>query len=720
MNSIVNLSRRDFLKAGAFAGGGFVLGVYLPGLARAAEAAPANAPLVLNAFVRIGQDDIVTVIVNHSELGQGPYTSVPMMVAEELDADWSKVRYEPAPVAPEYNHSVYGIQMTGGSTSTWTEWERVRKAGAAARHMLVATAADGWKVEPANCRTENGSVISPTGQRASYGSLVEKASKLDPPQNVPLKDPKDFKIVGKPTKRLDTPDKTNGKAIFGLDVNVPGMLVAVVARAPVFGGKLKSFNADKAKAVPGVRHVVEIERGVAVVADGFWPAKLGREALEISWDEGALATLDSNKQREGYAELARKPGAVAKKEGDAANALGGAAKKFESVYDLPYLAHATMEPLNCVADVRADSAEVWTGTQFQTPDRDAIVKDTGLKPEQVKLHTMLCGGGFGRRAVPDSHFVVEAVQISKAIKTPVKVIWTREDDTRGGFYRPRAYHSVSAGLDADGKPVAWQQRIVCQSFMVGTPFESKMIKEGVDDTAVEGAKDIPYDIPNLLVDWQMAPGGVPCLWWRSVGHSHTAFVVETFIDELAHAAGKDAFEFRRDLLGKHPRHKRVLEFVAEKAGWGKPLAEGRGRGIAMHESFGSFVAHVVEASVSKEGKVKVHRVVAAVDCGPVVNPDTIHAQLEGGAVFALTAALYGEITFEKGRVKQRNFHDYPMLRMNEMPEVEAHIVPSTEKMGGVGEPGVPPVAPALANAIFAATGKRIRRLPIQTEELRRV
>ncbi|MCI0743906.1 MAG: molybdopterin-dependent oxidoreductase, partial [Verrucomicrobia subdivision 3 bacterium] len=556
MNAIVNCSRRSFLKSSALAGGGLILGVHLSGLARRVQAAarPTSA-LALNAFVRIGADETVTVVVNHSELGQGPYTSIPMVVAEELDADWSKVRYEPAPVDPAYNHTVFGMQMTGGSTSTWTEWERVRKAGAAARQMLIAAAADTWKVEPANCRTENGHVVSGTGERASYGSLVEKASRLEPPQNVPLKNPKDFKFVGQPTKRLDAPDKTNGKAVFGIDVNVPGMLVAVVARPPVFGAKLKSFNADKAKAIPGVRHVVQIERGIAVVAEGFWPAKRAREALEISWDEGPLARLDSRTQREQYAELARKPGAVAKKEGDAANALGNAARKFEAIYDLPYLAHATMEPMNCVADVRADSCEIWTGTQFQTVDRDAAVKATRLKPEQVKLHTMLCGGGFGRRAVPDSHFVVEAVQISKAIQQPVKVIWTREDDMRGGWYRPRAYHSIRDGLDAGGKPVAWQHRIVSQSIIAGTPFAEHVMKGGVDDTAVEGAKSLPYDIPNLLVDWLPAPAGVPVLWWRSVGHSHNAFVVETFIDELARAAGKDPFEFRRALLEKHPRHK---------------------------------------------------------------------------------------------------------------------------------------------------------------------
>lgn len=721
MNEILNLSRRDFLKTGALAGGGLVLGLYLPPFGNPTQAAQqSTSTFAPNAFVRIGTDDSVTVIVNHSEMGQGIYTALPMIVAEELDADWSKVRVEPAPVDAVYNHTEFGIQMTGGSTSTWTEWERLRKAGATARAMLIAAAAETWKVDAASCKTENGHIIHSASRRElSYGGLAEKASSMTPPQNVALKDPKDFKIIGKPTKRLDTPEKTNGKGVFGLDVKVPGMLVAVVARPPVFGGKVKSFDGGKAKAIPGVRHVMQIDRGIAVVADGYWPAKLGREALEIVWDDGPLAGLDSQTQREQYAELAKRPGAVAKKEGDAATALGGAAKKLQAVYELPYLAHAMMEPLNCVADVRPDRCEVWTGTQFQTGDRDAAAKVTGLKPEQIKVHTTLLGGGFGRRAVPDNHFVKEAVQISKGLKTAVKVIWSREDDIRGGYYRPRAYHSLSAGLDAAGNPIVWQHRIVCQSFMVGTPFEDVMVKNGVDETAVEGASDLPYDIPNLLVDWQNAPGGVPTLWWRSVGHSHTAFVVESFLDELAHAAGKDPYEFRRALLGKHPRHKRALELAAEKAGWGKPLPEGRGRGLAVHESFGSFVAQVAEVSVSKEGKVRIHRVVCAIDCGPVVNPDTISAQMEGGIVFGLTAALYGEITFEKGRVKQRNFHDYPMLRMNETPEVETHIVPSTEKMGGVGETAVPPIAPAVANAIFAATGERIRRLPIRAEDLKK-
>ena len=714
MSTIVNCSRRNFLKASLLAGGGLIVGVHIPGLNGSAKAAQQGiSTFVPNAFLRIAKDGSVTVIGNHSEMGQGAYTSGAMTIAEELDADWTKIRVEPAPVDPAYNHPIYGVQITGGSTSTWSEWDRLRKAGAAARQMLLAAAAQTWNVDPSTCRTGNGQVIHTNSQRRlSYGELVEKAATLTPPQNVTLKDPKDFKIIGKAIKRLDTPDKTNGKAVFGLDVNVPGMLVAVVARPPVFGGQLKNFNADKAKAVPGVRYVVEIERGVAVVADGFWPAKLGREALEIVWDEGPRASLDSRTQREEYAGLAKKTGVVAKNEGEAVSALSKASKKLEAIYDLPYLAHATMEPMNCVADVRADSCEIWVGTQFQSGDRDAAARDTGLKPEQVKLHTTLLGGGFGRRSPLDSHVVREAVQISKTVKVPVKVVWTREDDMRGGYYRPRAYHTVSAGLDGNGKPVAWQQRIVCQSIFVGTPFEPAVVKNGVEETAVEGAADLPYDIPNLLVEWHQAPDGVPVFILRSVGHSHTAFVVETFVDELAHAAGKDPFEFRNALLGKHPRHKRVLEFVAEKAGWGKAMSNGRGRGLAVHESFGSYVAQVAEVSMSKDRGLRVHRVVCAVDCGPVVNPDIVRAQMEGGIVFGLTAALYGEITFEKGRVRQGNFHDYPMLRMHEMPQIEVHIVPSEDKMGGAGEVGVPPVAPAVANAVFALTSKRIRRLPI--------
>ncbi|HEX4588959.1 MAG TPA: molybdopterin cofactor-binding domain-containing protein, partial [Gemmataceae bacterium] len=544
MSDVLNVSRRDFLRTGLLAGGGLVLGLHLPSLSKGQAAGKNDGPFALNAFVRIGSDDSVSVVVNHSEMGQGIYTSMPMVVAEELDADWAKVHFEAAPVAAVYNHPVYGAQLTGGSSSTWVEWERVRKAGAAARAMLIRAAAAEWKVEPATCGTEPGHVVhAASGRRVSYGKVAEKAADLKPPENVPLKNPKDFRLVGKPTRRLDTPDKVNGKAVFGIDVQLPVLLVALVARPPVFGGKVKTFNPDKAKAVPGVRHVVQIPRGIAVVADGFWNAKKGREALEVVWDDGPLAGLDSLKQLDEYAELAKKPGVTARKDGDTAEALKTAAKTFEAVYDLPYLAHATMEPINCVADVRADRCEVWVGTQMQTADRAAAAEESGLKPEQVTLHTTLLGGGFGRRAAIDNHFVREAVQISKAVRAPVKVVWTREDDMRGGYYRPRAYHSVRAGLDGAGAPVAWEHHVVCQSFILGTPYAA-MIKDGLDELAVEGAKDIPYAIPNIRVDWHQAPNGVPTFQWRSVGHSHTAFVVETLIDELAHAAGKDPFEFR--------------------------------------------------------------------------------------------------------------------------------------------------------------------------------
>lgn len=713
MSAIPEVNRRDFLKATSAAAAGLVIGFSLPSKLFAADN---QHGAMLNAFVRISPDDSVTVIINKSEMGQGIDTSLPMILAEELDADWSKIGFENAPVAQVYYHTVYGVQMTGGSSSTNSSFDQLRKAGATARAMLIAAAADTWKVDPASCHTENGFVVHGT-QRLSYGKLAEKAGQLKPPAEVKLKDPKDFRLIGKATRRLDTPAKTNGSAVFGIDVTVPGMLVAVVARPPVFGAKVKSFNGDKARSVRGVRQVIELDSGIAVVADGFWPAKKGREALQITWDEGPMANFNSDSLRKQYSELADQPGLPARKQGDAAAALKSATIKLDAVYEFPYLAHAPMEPLNCVADVRADHCSVWTGTQFQSPDRDAAAQVAGLKPEQVEIHTTFLGGGFGRRAVPGSHFVREAVQISKKANAPVKVIWTREDDMAGGYYRPAYYHKVSGGLDVNGKPVAWQQRMIGQSILSGTPF-SMLVKDGVDQTVVEGAADMIYEIPAISVEVQSPKSDVPVLWFRSVGHSHNAFVVECFMDELAHAAKKDPYEFRRALLTSDPRRIAVLEEVAKRSNWGSPMPAGKGRGIASHHSFGTYVAHVAEVAVAKDGSIKVERMVIAVDCGQIINPDTIKAQFEGAASFALSAALYGAITFKNGRVQQGNFDDYQLVRLNEAPAIEVYIVEGKGPQGGVGEPGVPTVAPAVCNAVFAATGKRIRRLPVRTEDLK--
>ncbi|MGA8268542.1 MAG: xanthine dehydrogenase family protein molybdopterin-binding subunit, partial [Candidatus Acidiferrales bacterium] len=630
----------------------------------------------------------------------------------------ARISVEAAPVDKVYNHPIFGIQMTGGSTTSPSEWEHYRKMGALARTMLVQAASQKWSVDAASCHVEKGVVIHGTsGRRATYGSLASAAAELPAPADVPLKPASEFTQIGKSTRRLDTPSKTNGSAQFGLDVILPGMLTAVVARPPVFGGKALKIDSTETLKIPGVKAVEVIPSGVAVIADGFWPAKVGRDKLVIEWDPGPNAGLTSEQMVREFSETSKQPGAIAKKVGDPAAALASAAKTISAEYDVPYLAHAMMEPLNCVVDLRADSCEIWTGTQFETVDRANAAHVVGLPPEKVQLHTTLLGGGFGRRANPNSDFVVEAAHVAKVAKAPVKVIWTREDDIRGGWYRPMWHDRFAAGLDASGNPIAWTHTIVGQSIMMGTPFAAFTIKEGVDSTSVEGASDILYGIPNLQVDLHTPTIGVPVQWWRSVGHSHTGFAVEAFLDEVAHAGGKDPYELRRMLLAKQPRMLAVLDLAAKKANWGSKLPAGVGRGIATHFSFDSYVAQVVEASVGKGGVVRVHRVVCAVDCGLVINPDTVKAQMEGGIIFGLTAALKTEITLKDGRVEQGNFNDYPMLRMHESPEIEVYIVPSTEHPTGVGEPGVPPAAPALANAIFAATGKRIRRLPIRSSYL---
>jgi isoquinoline 1-oxidoreductase beta subunit len=711
------LDRRAFLKTGAAAGGGLVVAFYAPALS-GQEQKPNPEPIAPFAYIKIASDEAVTIVANHSEMGQGVYTSLPMLLNEELEADWSKIRVEAAPVDAIYNHPIFGIQMTGGSTTTAAEWDHYRKLGAAGRIVLVEAAAQKWNVPASSCHVEKGFVLhAATSKKASYGSLVDAASRLSVPAEIPLKEPKDFTLIGKPTRRLDTPPKTNGTAQFGLDVVVPGMLTAVIARCPVFGGKVLSFDGTDAQQVPGVKAVLQVPTGVAVIAERFWPAKLGRDKLKVKWDEGDNASLSTTKMLSDFSAQSASPGSIAKKVGDPQSAMASASKKIAAEYDVPYLAHAMMEPLNCVVDLKENSCEIWTGTQFETVDRANAAKAAGLPPEKVKINTTLLGGGFGRRANPNSDFVVEAVQVAKVAKAPVKVMWTREDDMQGGWYRPMWHDRFAAGLDASGNPIAWTHTIVGQSIMAGTLFESFGIKNGIDSASVEGAADLLYGIPNLQVDLHSPKVGVPVQWWRSVGHSHTGFSVEAFLDEVAHAGGKDPYQLRQNLLVKQPRMLAVLNLAAQKAGWGKPLAHGVGRGLATHFSFDSYVAQVIEASVEKDGSVRVHRVVCAVDCGRVVNPDTVKAQMEGGINFGLTAALKTEITLENGRVQQSNFNDYPMLRMFEAPAIEVFIVPSEEKPTGVGEPSVPPVAPALTNAIFAATGKRVRRLPIRTSDL---
>lgn len=718
MNSINPVSRRGFLKGSALLGGGLVVAFVIPGAHRFAVGAENEGNVFApNAFLRIGNDNVVTVLLGHSEMGQGIWTGLTMLIAEELDADWSKIRVEHSPAsAADYGMAGFGgMQITGGSTSTWMEFDRYRQAGAAARLMLVDAAAKRFNVAPSAIHTESGVVIA-GDNRATYGELADDAGKLPVPDpaSIKFKEAKDWKLIGKPTKRLDTPEKITGRAKFGMDVQFEGLMTAMVARSPVFGGSVKSFEGAEALAVPGVHKVVQVPTGVAVIADHYWAAKLGRDALKVEWDLGPNAGLDSQKLLESFRKLATTPGVSASKAGDTTAALGKAAKTVDVEYSVPYLAHAPMEPLNCTVKISKDKCEIWTGTQFQTLDQMIAGKITGLKPEQVEIHTEFLGGGFGRRANPTSDFVAEAVQVAKAAGGPVKTVWSREDDVRGGYYRSAFLHQARIGLDAGGMPVAWKHVMVGQSIMAGTMMEATMVKDGIDKTSVEGVADSPYleDLANHQVELHSPTTGISVLWLRSVGHSHTAFVMESLIDELAEAAGKDPVEYRRNLLKAHPRHLGVLNLAVEKANWKAELPDGHALGVAVHESFGSYVAQVAEVSQDNL-KIRVHRVVCAVDCGIAVNPMSIAAQMESCITFGLGFTLHSKLTFKDGQVVQSNYHDYQVLRLNEMPVVEVHIVPSTERSGGIGEAGVPPTAPAVANAVFALTGQRLRELPLQ-------
>lgn len=719
-------TRRGFLKGGA----GLALAIVAPTVALAEVGGPGHAGSAMvdgefspNAFLRIGTDGTVTVVSKHLEMGQGVYTGLATLVAEELDADWSRVTVEGAPAdAKRYSNLFWKAQGTGGSTAIANSYEQMRRAGATARAMLVSAAAQQWKVPASQITVKNGVVShAASGRKAGFGELAEAAAQLPVPANVKLKNPKDFTLIGRSAPRVDSVAKTTGRATFTQDVKLPGMLVAVVAHPPRFGGRVKSVDDKAARAVKGVSDVVVIPNGVAVLATDYWTAKKGRDALKIEWDESQAYRGSSDAIVASYRERAKTPGLNARNDGNAEAALAKAGKVYEAEYVFPYLAHASMEPLNCVMKFENGQCEVWNGEQLHTADQFAIAKAFGIEPDRVTVNMVYAGGSFGRRANPQSDYLLETAQIVKAIKgrAPVKLVWSREDDMRGGFYRPIYLHRVRAALDAKGMPVAWQQRIVGQSIIAGSPFEPMLVKDGVDITSVEGAATLPYAIPNLNVDLHTtnADVKVPVQWWRSVGSTHTAYATELFLDDLAIAAGKDPVAYRMALLKKHPRHAGVLKLAADKAGWNKPLAPAadgakRGRGVAVHESFNSFVAEVVEVTVQKDGSFKVDRVVCAVDCGIVVNPDVVKAQMEGGIGYALAAALTGSITLKDGLVEQSNFNDYPVLRINEMPKVEVHIVKSAAAPTGVGEPGVPPLAPALASALRAATGKVIHTLPI--------
>lgn len=685
---------------------------------RALAAAPVpGATFTPNAFLRIGADNTVTVIAKHVELGQGAYTGIATIVAEELDADWSRVRVESAPAdAKRYANLAFGkLQGTGGSSAMANSWMQLREAGAKARAMLLAAAARQWRVGAQELTVEQGIVRhAPSNRQATFGSLAKTAALLPVPDQVRLKDPKDFKLIGHRAPRVDVPAKVDGTAQFTLDVALPGMLVALLKRPPLFGATVKSFDSTATEAIPGVVKVVQVPRGIAVVAKNFWAAKQGRDALLVQWDDTHAEMRSSTALMDEYRRLAESPAASARKQGDASQAIGSAVHKVSASYEFPYLAHAPMEPMDAVVKLSAGACEIWAGDQFQTIDQMNAAKTAGLDSQQVSIHTLYAGGSFGRRANSGSDFIVEAVSIAKACGadgTPIKLQWTREDDLHGGLYRPMYFHKLEAGLNDQGELTGWHHVIVGQSIIAGTAMAG-MIRDGVDPTSVEGAATIAYDIPNIAVDLSTTTTGVPVLWWRVVGSSHTTFAVEAFIDEVAHAAGADPFAFRRKLLAHEPRMKAVLELAAEKAGWSSaPGPKGKGRGIAVAQAFKTYVAQVAEVSVDEAGRVRVDRVVCAVDCGTPINPDIIAAQMEGGIGFGLGAVLYGAITLKDGRIEQDNFNGYRVLRMNEMPKVEVYIVPSVEAPTGVGEPGVAPLGPAVANAIFAATGKRIHVLP---------
>ena len=709
------VSRRDFVVVLTATGGGLMLGWRVgdtSGTATAATAPPGFAP---NAFIRIGRDGRVTMIIGQVEMGQGMYTAMPMLLAEELEVGLDQVQLEHAPPDDKlYANPLVGFQMTGASSSVKFLYEPMRRAGAAARSMLVAAAAQTWNVDAASCRAHRGVVThTPTGRKLAYGALVDRAATLSVPSQVTLKDPKDCTLIGTPAKRLDTPAKVNGTAQFSIDVRLPGMKIATVAASPVLGGKLAELDDSKAKAIAGVHQIVRLDDAVAVVGDHMWAAKQGLAALVIRWDDGPNGTISTADVVRELDAASQQPGVVARKQGDPAAALAGAASRIEAVYQVPFLAHTTLEPPNCTVHVRPDGCEVWTGSQVLSRAQATAAKVTGLPLEKVVVHNHLLGGGFGRRLEHD--YVTQAVRIAKQVDGPVKVVWTREEDVQHDVYRPYYYDRLAAGLDARGQPIAWTHRLVGPSILAR--WAPPAFQNGLDGDALDGAVHLVYDIPAIQVEYVRHEEPVLNTgFWRGVGVTHNTFVIEGFIDELAAAAQQDPFEYRRALLAKSPRARAVLELAAEKAGWGAKLPAGRGRGIAlMYSGWDTYLAEVADVEVSPPGEVRVRRIVCAVDCGTIVNPDIVKAQIEGGVMFGIGGALWGEITLKNGRVEQSNFHNVRVLRINEAPAIDVHLVRNGEAPGGIGEPGTAVTAPALANAVFAATGKRIRTLPLERQ-----
>jgi isoquinoline 1-oxidoreductase beta subunit len=708
-----NLSRRGFLVTSAALGGGLVLSLSLPiGRSEAADS-DSFAP---NAFIRIGKDGQVVLTMPYVEMGQGTYTSVPMLIAEELDVSLKQVRLEHAPPNEKlYANPLLGVQATGNSNAMRGGWKQLREAGATARTMLVAAAAKRWAVDPKSCCAEDGEVIHAAGQRLKYGELASEAAKMPVPVNVALKSPEEFKLIGTPAKRLDASGKVNGTAVYGIDARPPGVKFATLAQSPVFGGRVRSVDDTAARAVNGVRQIVRLDDAVAVVADHMGAAKKGLAALKIEWDEGPHAKLTTDDIARELEQATLAPGAVAQNVGDADKAIASAATKVEATYQVPFLAHATMEPMNCTVHLRKDECEIWIGNQALARVQAMAAKVAGLPPEKVIVHNHLIGGGFGRRLEADG--AVRAVEIARQVDGPVKVVWTREEDIQHDMYRPYWFDRISAGLDDQGRPVAWNNRFAGSSVIAR--WLPPGFKNGLDPDSTEGAIDLVYDLPNFHVEFvRVEPPGIPTAFWRSVGPSHNVFVTESFIDEMAAAAKQDPVAYRRALLDKSPRAKAVLDLAAEKAGWGQALPKGSGRGVSLQFVFGSYMANVAEVEVSKEGAVRIRRVVSAMDCGTVVNPDTVQAQIQSGIIFGATAALHGEITLKNGRVEQSNFDSYQMIRMNEAPAIEVHLVKSSEPPGGMGETGTSAIVPAIANAIFAATGKRLRKMPVDSGVLK--